>query len=87
MEVTALVTRSHDAPAEIQCRQCQNTFQPSRPSQVFCGHKCRAAYHVDHGHQGAVKSVRRLKSGWSITLHIDDASGFQLGERVRLVRA
>jgi hypothetical protein len=86
MEVTASETRSHGGVALIACKHCQTAFVPSRPSQVFCGHKCRAAYHVDHGHQGAVKSVRRLKSGWSITLHVDDASGFQLAERVRLVR-
>lgn len=68
------------------CGSCGTTFLVSRPQQRFCSAHCRNAYHVDHGHRGTVKSVRRLKRGWSIVLHADDAGGFELGEVLRLVR-
>lgn len=68
------------------CSGCGQAFTPRRPQQRFCSAGCRNAYHVDHGHRGKVKSVRRLKRGWSIVLHAEDAGGFELGEVLRLVR-
>ena len=88
MTETASETRSPDIGGEKICPQCQGTYQPARPSQVFCGKKCRDAWHIDHGHRGAVASVRRLKRGISIVLHTDDEGllNLELGQVVRVVK-
>lgn len=70
----------------IVCAGCSGMFVPKRHWQRFCAASCRTLFHQVHGHTGTVKSVRRLKRGWSIVLHTDDAAAFQLGEQLRLVR-
>lgn len=73
--------------AAISCAGCSESFVPKRPWQRFHSAACRNAYHAEHGHQGKVKGVRRLKRGWSIVIHADDDAGFEIGAVVRLVRA
>lgn len=64
---------------------------PRRPSQAFCAARCRVAYHTDHGAEGRVVSVRRIRSGASVVIHLigpaaEAALQLRLGERVRVVR-
>jgi hypothetical protein len=83
-------TRS-DVQLELKpCAQCRDLFQPARPSQAFCGPKCRNAFHVDHGASGAVASVRRINRGASVVIHLtgpaaESALQLHLGEVVRVV--
>lgn len=70
-----------------QCEGCGAPFAPKRPWQKFCSAGCRKDYHLGSGPAGTVKAVRRLKSGWSVVVHMPDASGLELGTGVKVVRA
>lgn len=70
----------------IVCAGCAGAFTPRRPWQRFCSAECRTSYHHELGHRGMVKSVRRLKRGWSVVLHTDDAEALQPGDVVRWSR-
>ena len=83
-------TRSNEQGELRACCQCQALYVPSRASQAFCGARCRQQHYVDHGAEGEVRVVRRLKSGASVTLHFrgpptETALKFALGQLVRLV--
>lgn len=74
------------------CAYCQTLFVPARPQQSFCATKCRTAFHVDRGATGAVRSVRRIKTGASVVVHLtgpaaEAALQLHLGEEVRIVEA
>lgn len=74
------------------CAYCQTLFVPARPQQAFCSTKCRTAFHVDRGATGAVRSVRRIKTGASVVVHLsgpaaEAALQLHLGEEVRIVEA
>ena len=73
------------------CSYCQSLFTPKRAHQQFCGDKCRTAYHIDHGTQARVVSVRKLVDGCSVILHLKGASseaalGLDIGVSVRVIR-
>ena len=70
----------------IRCDGCEALFVPKRPWQRFHSTACRNAWHAEHGHRGTVKSVRRLKRGWSVTVHMEDAGALELGTVVQMVR-
>ena len=83
-------TRSGEQGELRGCYQCQTLYAPSRVSQAFCSARCRQQHYVDHGAEGEVRMVRRLKSGASVTLHFREAATetalkFALGQLVRLV--
>lgn len=72
------------------CAYCLALFMPRRSAQEFCSAKCRSAYHVDHGAEGSVASVRRIHRGASIVVHLtgpaaERALKLRLRERVRVV--
>lgn len=72
------------------CPQCQSLFAPKRPTQRFCGDRCRKAYHTDRGIQGPVVSVRRLRRGVSVVIHLPAAAAeaalkLELRQLVRIV--
>lgn len=83
-------TRS-DAQHEVrECPTCHALFQPARPSQAFCSGPCRQAFHIDHGAEGRVASVRRINRGASVVVHLEGPAAeaalqLKLRELVRLV--
>lgn len=80
-----------ESPCELRsCAQCTRPFQPVRPSQAFCGDKCRMGFHADRGIEGAVARVQRTKAGASVVIHLtgpaaESALGLAIGELVRVV--
>jgi hypothetical protein len=88
-EVSQERVLSPETPSRTCC-QCDGVFSPSRPTQHFCGDRCRKAYHTDRGIEGKVAGARRTKTGASVTIHLsgpaaDQAMGLQIGEIVRVV--
>jgi hypothetical protein len=72
------------------CAYCQTLFVPARPQQAFCSTKCRGAFHVDRGATGTVRSVRRIKTGASVVVHLtgpaaESALQLHLGDEIRIV--
>jgi len=74
--------------AMAACPGCEALFLPKRPTQRFCGPKCRVAYSRDVGIVGALVSSRRLKRRASVILHVEDFAVLEapIGARYRLVR-
>jgi cell fate (sporulation/competence/biofilm development) regulator YlbF (YheA/YmcA/DUF963 family) len=85
-------TRSEGVQIEARpCAYCHGLFTPARPSQVFCSAAHRSAYHIDHGTEGRVASVRRTVRGASVVVHFsgpaaEAALQLMLGEVVRAVK-
>jgi hypothetical protein len=86
-------TRSGGAQGEMRpCGYCAALFVPARPQQAFCSTKCRSGHHVDRGATGAVRSVRRIKTGASVVVHLtgpaaESALQLHLGDEVRIVES
>lgn len=84
--------RSDDAQqAMTPCAYCRTLFSPKRPWAAFCSTRCRCAYNVEVGATGKVASVRRLRKGASVVVHLEGPAAEQalhlsLRELVRLVR-
>lgn len=85
-------TRPDRAQIEARpCAQCHGLFQPARPSQAFFTTRCRQQFHVDHGIEGTVVSVRRIHRGASIIVHLPDGPAseaamlLKLKDKVRVV--
>lgn len=85
----------HSEPTQREtrpCAYCQALFAPKREWERFCKPGGRRAYDLDFGLRGAVKSVRKLKAGVSIVIHLPEGSAGErafklgLGELVRIVR-
>jgi hypothetical protein len=53
-----------------ECPYCRQLFLPKRRWAAFCSKKCRNGYDQDMGAQGRVASVRRLKVGVSVVVHL-----------------
>jgi endogenous inhibitor of DNA gyrase (YacG/DUF329 family) len=73
------------------CPYCETLFAPRRRWEAFCSSKCRLAFDVDRGAQGRVVSVRRLRRGVSVVVHLhgpaaERALNFTPGETVNLVK-
>ncbi len=74
------------------CPYCQSMFVPKRRWEAFCTQKCRTSYDQDFGAQGTVASVRRLKKGASVVVHLPDgpaadrAMNLLLNDPVRVTR-
>lgn len=86
-------TRSGPTQRETRpCAYCSALFAPKREWEQFCKPGCRRAYDLDFGTRGAVKSVRKLKAGVSVVIHLpggpaaERALKLALGELVRIVR-
>lgn len=74
----------------IACPCCHSLFQPKRPQQAFCSARCRASFHTDVGASGKVASVRRIRRGCSVVIHLagpaaEAALQLHLAQIVRLV--
>lgn len=74
----------------ITCPCCHSLFQPKRPTQRFCSARCRASFHTDVGASGKVASVRRIRRGCSVVIHLagpaaEAALQLHLSQIVRLV--
>lgn len=86
MNASAQCIEASQEPQQRVCPTCASVFTPRSSWGRFCSTRCRNAYHAEHGHTGKVKSVRRLKRGWSVTVWMDDAASLELGTAVRLAR-
>lgn len=86
MSATAQCITEAAALTERSCPTCGELFTPRSSWGRFCSTKCRNAYHAEHGRTGTIKSVRRLKRGWSVTVWMDDAGSLELGTAVHLGR-
>ncbi|HJS88704.1 MAG TPA: hypothetical protein VJ738_01925 [Steroidobacteraceae bacterium] len=78
-------------PGSRLCQYCGGTFRPSRPWQAFCSAAHRTAFDKEFGSAGTVASVRRLRRGVSVVLHLDGpaaerALNLEIGAEVRIVR-
>lgn len=72
------------------CALCGGQFMASRPSQTFCGRKCRKTFFEEIGASGIVAAVRKIKGGASVVIHLSgpaaqSALGLELKGNVRLV--
>jgi hypothetical protein len=66
-------------------------FGPKRRWEVFCSKKCRNDFQADFGATGKVASVRKLRRGVSIVIHLEGpaaerALNLEPREIVRLVK-
>ena len=73
------------------CPYCGVTFTPKRPWQRFCSAAHRTAFDKEYGAVGKVATVRRLRRGVSITVHLEGpaaerALNLQIGTRICLSR-
>jgi len=73
------------------CPYCGTLFTPKRKWAAFCSTRCRNGYAVDFGATGTIASVRRIKSGASIVVHLhgpaaERALKHELRDVVQLVR-
>lgn len=82
-----------DSPVESRsCRWCGSSLAGKRADAGFCGDRCRTDWHRSQPPEGAIKAVRRLKRGVSVTVHMPDgraaerALKLELGDLVRIVR-
>lgn len=69
--------------ATAECPQCRSLFAPRRPTQTFCGQKCRSDYHRDRGIEGQVASVRRISRGVSLVIHVAEPAEAALRLKLR----
>lgn len=80
------------AQAEMkECPYCRSLFRPVRRWGTFCSDKCRNDFDADFGALGAVASIRKLRKGVSVVIHLhgpaaERALRFGLKDAVRLVR-
>lgn len=70
---------------------CQVLFKPETPWQTFCCPGHRNAYDREYGALGTVASVRKLRRGVSVVIHLDGpaaerALNLNPRELVRLVK-
>lgn len=82
-------TRTDSSQGEIGvCPNCASLFRLRRPTQRFCGPKCRAAHAREVGQAGILVSSRRLRRRISLVIHTEDEAVLSapLGTRYRLVR-
>ena len=73
------------------CGYCHGLFTPRRRWAAFCSAKCRNGYEADVGAVGRVASVRRIRRGASVVIHLEGQAAERalqlvLRELVRLVR-
>lgn len=73
------------------CAYCRAMFLPVRRWGAFCSGKCRNNFEADFGAMGSVASVRRLRKGVSVVIHLsgpaaERALKFGIREPVRLTR-
>lgn len=73
------------------CPLCKVAFEPKKPWQAFCCAEHRTAYDQEFGTLGKVATVRKIKTGVSVSIHLsgpaaERALNLALGELVRLVR-
>lgn len=73
------------------CAYCRDFFLPARRWSAFCSARCRNAFETDFGATGVVASVRRLRKGVSVVIHLDGPAAeralkFGIREPVRLTR-
>lgn len=73
------------------CPLCHGTFHPAKPWQTFCCAEHRTAYDQEFGTLGKVATVRKIKTGVSMSIHLsgpaaERALNLALGDAVRLVR-
>ncbi|MBS0380140.1 MAG: hypothetical protein JSS29_16790 [Proteobacteria bacterium] len=85
-------TRYEAVQGEMRtCAYCHSMFTPKRRWEAFCKSRCRMAYEADFGAQGKVASVRRLKNGVSVVVHLEGPAAERavklgLRELVRITR-
>lgn len=90
-----MADKTRFAPSQseaLPCPCCHSLFQPKRPTQRFCSARCRASFHTDVGASGKVASVRRIRRGCSVVIHLagpaaEAALQLHLAQIVRLVVA
>ena len=81
-----------DSQAEMRtCAYCRALFPPVRRWGAFCSSKCRNDFEADFGATGAVASVRKLRKGVSVVIHLNGPAAeralkFGIREPVRLTR-
>lgn len=89
--MSTAATEMHSQAEMVACAYCAALFHPKRRWEAFCKPSCRSAFNVDIGASGRVVSVRRLKRGVSLILHLDGPAGeaglnLKVGDTVRAVR-
>jgi hypothetical protein len=80
------------AAADKRCGMCHSPFRARTPWQSFCSTRCRTAFAVEHGTEGQVSGVRKVKNGVNVVVHFEGPSAehalkLLLRESVRLLRA
>lgn len=73
------------------CPLCSVAFAPKKPWQTFCCAEHRTAYDQEFGTMGKVATVRKIKTGVSVSIHLsgpaaERALNLGIGEAVRIVR-
>lgn len=90
--MTTLETvRTDSARRSASCRWCGSSLEEKRAHAEFCGDRCRLDWHRNQPPEGAVRSVRKLKRGVSVVVHLEGPAAeralkLDLGELVRIVQ-
>jgi len=82
---------SADQVEAATCAYCCTLFLPVRRWGAFCSAKCRNDFEADFGATGAVASVRKLRKGVSVVIHLNGPAAeralkFGIRDPVRLTR-
>lgn len=81
------------APAPLRtCPLCSVAFTPRTRWQTFCCAEHRTTYDQEFGTLGKVATVRKIKTGVSVSIHLrgpaaERALNLLLGDAVRVVKA
>ena len=93
METAVQCIEKPAEPEKRLCPYCDVPFLPRTRWQAFCSVAHRNAYDVEIGALGRVASVRRLRRGVSVVVHLADgpaaerALNLEIGTSVRVVKA
>lgn len=82
-------TRSQSTGAkERLCDYCGTAFPPKNHRQRFCHDKCRYAHDREKKTEGlparAVTGPRRVRDGWSVTIHLPELPAIEPGDEIRI---
>ena len=53
-----------------ECPYCRAMFSAKRRWSAFCSAKCRDGYEADVGATGTIASIRKLRKGVSVVIHL-----------------
>jgi len=79
-------TTPYTVTGQCEHPDCGNTFPP-KAGRRFCSPKCRANAHRLFGRRpsGTVRGISASRDGWVVSILVQEAGAFKIGDRVDVV--